>query len=56
MHLTSTLFVSAAIVSITASPITFPLPDGFPNPNNAELIVIEQKLKAHLPPPRFLQT
>ena len=56
MQPTSTLFVSAAIVSITASPITFPLPDGFPNPNNAELIVIGQKLKAHLPPPRFLQT
>ena len=52
MHFTSStvvLALSVAVSSVAATPFKFPLPDGFPNPNPAQLALIEKKAGGTLP-------
>ena len=37
------------MASVAATPFKFPLPDGFPTPNPAQLAVIEKKAQGSLP-------
>lgn len=51
MHLTSStilaLFITAA--NVAATPFKFPLPDGFPSPDPAQLAMIEKEAQGSLP-------
>lgn len=50
MYLTTLLTLSAAVAGIIAAPYSpFPLPDGFPKPNPAQLAIIEKKAQGTLP-------
>ena len=49
MRFTSLITASAAATAITASPVKFPLPDGFPNPSPAQLAMIEKEAQGPLP-------
>ncbi|KAF6223922.1 hypothetical protein HO133_010496 [Letharia lupina] len=51
MHFTSTipLVLSIAVAGVAATPFKFPLPDGFPSPNPAQLAMIEKKAGGTLP-------
>lgn len=41
--------LSIAAACVAATPFKFPLPDGFPNPNPAQLAVIEKEAQGTLP-------
>ena len=43
------LALSTAAAGVAASPFKFPLPDGFPNPNPAQLAVIQKEAQGTLP-------
>ena len=51
MHFTSTIALASTIaaVGVAATPFKFPLPDGFPNPDPAQLALIEQEAQGTLP-------
>lgn len=52
MHFTSSailLALSVAATGVTATPFKFPLPDGFPSPDPAQLAVIEKEAQGTLP-------
>lgn len=49
MHFPSIIAVSVAVSSVTAIPFQFPLPDGFPNPDPAQLAEIEKEAQGTLP-------
>ena len=49
MYLASILAVSAAIISVAASPYKIPTSDGFPNPNLTQLAVIEDLAAGTIP-------
>lgn len=46
---TTILALSVAVTGVTATPFKFPLPDGFPSPNPAQLAVIEKEAQGTLP-------
>ncbi len=53
MHFSSSsstlLSLFIAVAGVTATPFKFPLPDGFPTPNPAQLAVIEKEAQGSLP-------
>lgn len=52
MYFTSStiiLVISVAATRVAATPLKFPLPDGFPNPNPAQLATIEKEAGGPLP-------
>ena len=49
MRFTSIAAASVAIVSTTAIPFKFPLPDGFPNPTPGQLALIEKEAQGSIP-------
>lgn len=50
MHLAISFALAAAVAGVTAAPYSpFPLPDGFPNPNPAQLAIIEKEAQGTLP-------
>lgn len=52
MHFTSSsklLALSIAAAGVAATPFKFPLPDGFPTPNPAQLAIIEKEAQGSLP-------
>ena len=49
MRFTSIIALSVAAAGVAASPFKFPLSDGFPSPNPAQLAGIEKKAQGTLP-------
>ena len=51
MHLTSSTLLAffTAAANVAATPFKFPLPDGFPSPDPAQLAVIEKEAQGSLP-------
>ncbi|KAG8526641.1 uncharacterized protein KY384_008070 [Bacidia gigantensis] len=49
MHFPIIFGLSAALPLIVASPVQFPLPDGFPNPSADQVVAIQQKAGGSLP-------
>lgn len=49
MHFHWIFILSAAIANVSAIPFTFPLPDGFPNPDPYNLDIISKKAGGYLP-------